>query len=126
LHSWKEIAAYFDRGVRTVQRWQRKLQLPVHNSGPHSPVFAYRAELDYWLHQYTQADKKTAMPTDPQRQVRSALVDKTRATVSATLALLEQQNHALTSIAAQVQHLREAKSNYAAENRPDSSLRLAT
>jgi hypothetical protein len=120
-----------------VQRWHRKLQLPVHSNGPHSPVFAYRAELDHWLQKYAQADEKTATPADGPGQVRSALVDKTTATVSTTLALLEQQNHALASIAAQVQHLRklqkprpnnyrEAKSNYAAENRPDSSLRLAT
>ena len=42
LHSWKEIAAELDRGVRTVQRWERTLQLPVRRlgDGPRSPVFA--------------------------------------------------------------------------------------
>jgi hypothetical protein len=30
LDSWKEIAAYLKRGVRTVQRWERTSGLPVH------------------------------------------------------------------------------------------------
>jgi len=29
LTSWKEIAAYFGIGVRTVQRWERQFGLPV-------------------------------------------------------------------------------------------------
>jgi len=51
LNSWKEIAHYLDRGVRTVQRWERELSLPVRR--PHgtkrSPVFAVRSEIDAWL-----------------------------------------------------------------------------
>lgn len=51
LNSWKEIAAYFGRGVRTVQRWEAEFSLPVRR--PHgytrSAVFAIRAELDAWL-----------------------------------------------------------------------------
>jgi len=51
LNSWKEIAQYFDRGVRTVQRWETDLSLPVHRIGKNNrgPVFAFRAELDRWL-----------------------------------------------------------------------------
>ena len=30
LDSWKEIAAYLNRGVRTVRRWEREEGLPVH------------------------------------------------------------------------------------------------
>jgi hypothetical protein len=29
LNSWKEIASYMGRGVRTVQRYERELHLPV-------------------------------------------------------------------------------------------------
>jgi hypothetical protein len=51
LHSWKEIAAELDRGVRTVQRWERTLRLPVRRlgDGPRSPVFAFKDELRFWL-----------------------------------------------------------------------------
>ena len=50
LDSWKEIAAYLKRGVRTVQRWERLSDLPVHRLEPDRPgsVFAYKQELDEW------------------------------------------------------------------------------
>ena len=51
LNSWKEIAAYLERGIRTVQRWERDLGLPVHRigKGKRSPVFANVSELNFWL-----------------------------------------------------------------------------
>ena len=51
LNSWKGIATFLDRGVRTVQRWERDLQLPVHRigKGPRSPVYALVPELKFWV-----------------------------------------------------------------------------
>jgi len=50
LNSWKEVAGYLGRGVRTVQRWER-LGLPVRRLGPglRSPVLADARDLDRWL-----------------------------------------------------------------------------
>jgi hypothetical protein len=49
LDSWKEIAAYLKRGVRTVQRWERVAGLPVRRIGPErGAVYAFRSELDAW------------------------------------------------------------------------------
>ena len=46
LDSWKEIAAYLKREVRTVQRWEKNLRLPVrrlaHQKGPHCPIVSVR------------------------------------------------------------------------------------
>ena len=50
LDSWKEIAAYLNRGVRTVQRWERMAGLPIHRV-PHDKkggVYALSGELDAW------------------------------------------------------------------------------
>ena len=51
LNSWKEIAAYLNRGVRTVQRWETALSLPVRRprGKQRSAVIAMRSELDGWL-----------------------------------------------------------------------------
>src|SRR5579864_8110420 len=51
LDSWKEIAAYLRRDVRTVQRWEKKEGLPVyrHQHEKLGSVYAYRAELSDWL-----------------------------------------------------------------------------
>jgi Tol biopolymer transport system component len=51
LDSWKEIAAYFNRSVRTVVRWEQEEGLPVHRLAHRGrgSVFAIRQELDAWL-----------------------------------------------------------------------------
>jgi tetratricopeptide (TPR) repeat protein len=49
LDSWKEIAAYLRRGVRTAQRWERDAGLPVRRvGGDRQAVYAFRGELDDW------------------------------------------------------------------------------
>lgn len=59
LSSWKEIAQYIGRGVRTVQRWHSDLGLPVHsiNGSTRGRVFAYKAELDRWLQECADRDR---------------------------------------------------------------------
>lgn len=50
LDSWKEIAAYLKKDVRTVQRWEKNLRLPVRRlaQGKQGTVFAYQSDLDTW------------------------------------------------------------------------------
>lgn len=51
LSSWKEIAEFLGKGVRTAQRWERELGLPVRRPpGKDSRVvFALREELTAWV-----------------------------------------------------------------------------
>ncbi len=51
LGSWKEIAAYLGKGVRTVQRWEQQFGLPVRRPNGRSEgiVYATREELDRWI-----------------------------------------------------------------------------
>lgn len=50
LDSWKEIAAYLNRDVTTVQRWEKREGMPVHRHlhDRMGSVYAFRAELDAW------------------------------------------------------------------------------
>jgi hypothetical protein len=50
LESWKEIAVYLRREVRTVQRWEKQEGLPVHRHthSERASVYAYRSELETW------------------------------------------------------------------------------
>ena len=50
LDSWKEIAAYLNRDVTTVQRWEKREGMPVHRHlhDRKGSVYAFRAELDAW------------------------------------------------------------------------------
>ena len=50
LQSWKEIAAYLERDVRTVGRWAKENGLPVrrHGTGKGSSVYAFPSEIAAW------------------------------------------------------------------------------
>ncbi|MBT8056891.1 MAG: tetratricopeptide repeat protein, partial [Gammaproteobacteria bacterium] len=56
LESWKAIARYLGRSVRTVRRWEQQQGLPVHRlmHRAQASVFAFRQELDDWLESRAQ------------------------------------------------------------------------
>ena len=51
LESWKEISAYLERSIKTCQRWEVELGLPIHrlDGTPSARVFANPDELDVWM-----------------------------------------------------------------------------
>ena len=72
LGSWKEIAAYLGKGVRTVQRWELLHGLPVRRpkGAARGVVYCSREELDHWLltqwsqrHSEVHSDVVTTIPT---------------------------------------------------------------
>jgi len=48
---WKEVANYLGKGVRTVQRYEHQLALPIHRPAgkPAGSVIATKKELDDWV-----------------------------------------------------------------------------
>src|ERR1700751_4547956 len=64
LSTWKEIATYLNRGVRTVQRWESEFTMPVHRTGEdRGSVFAFADELDSWLERSTIQAQPYVRPT---------------------------------------------------------------
>jgi len=52
LSSWKEVAAFFRKDVRTVRRWEAERGLPIHRGAGavgKSSIYAYPTELERWL-----------------------------------------------------------------------------
>jgi len=51
LNSWKEIAAYLNRDVTTVQRWEKREAMPIHRHvhDKRGSVYALVSDLDAWL-----------------------------------------------------------------------------
>ena len=74
LDSWKEISQYLSRTVRTCQRWEVELGLPIHrlDGSPKASVFAYKHELDQWL------DEKLHEHEVPQKRALSLFIHKHR------------------------------------------------
>ena len=66
LNSWKEIASYLGRGVRTIQRYEEKLGLPVHRPAgtERSAVLAFADELERWLRNTPSRNGKHSNPTN--------------------------------------------------------------
>jgi hypothetical protein len=62
LDTWKAIARYLDRTVRTVQRWERLEGLPVrrhvHRRG--ASVYALQSEVDRWRRSHESASDASA------------------------------------------------------------------
>jgi hypothetical protein len=52
LSGWKDIANYMGKGVRTVQRYERELGLPVRrpNGRAKGSVLITKTELEVWIH----------------------------------------------------------------------------
>lgn len=71
LDSWKAIAAYLKRDVRTVQRWEESEGLPVHRHvhKERGSVYALASELDRWCEtrrsRSTPHDLSPASRADP-------------------------------------------------------------
>lgn len=60
LRSWKEVAEYMSRGIRTVQRWEKQLNLPVHRIANRGEVFAFTSEIDGWLQNFAKSSHDSA------------------------------------------------------------------
>ena len=80
LDSWKEIAAYLKRDVKTAQRWEKREGMPVHRHvhDRMGSVYAFRAELDEWartrrpsvLDDADAEAQPVPAPADPSRRER--------------------------------------------------------
>src|SRR6266849_138718 len=75
LDSWKEIASYLRREVRTVQLWEKREGLPVHRHFHQrlGSVYALRSEIDNWKRQVSResGDQETESAITP-KSTRSA------------------------------------------------------
>ena len=106
LNSWKEIANYLGRGVRTVQRWERELGLPVRRprGKDRSAVMAIQQELDDWLLQ--SSNNKKALHPDFNPMGRAQLQKNTGILLARTDELLSRSRR----LWLQVNHMRQLTS----------------
>jgi tetratricopeptide (TPR) repeat protein len=72
LESWKEIAAYFGRDVRTVKRWEKDEALPVHRHHHKrlASIYAFVDEVEAWQQERRQRgpQMEPSIPEDAPRR----------------------------------------------------------
>jgi hypothetical protein len=102
LNGWKEISNYIERGVRTAQRWEALLGMPVYRPAmkDRSAVVAFSDELDSWISRTTPdaRDANSKASKEALARVRdnvSALTRHTAELSSQTRALQEQLRRSL-------------------------------
>jgi Tol biopolymer transport system component len=91
LDSWKEIASYLSRDVRTVQRWEKNAGLPVHRLKIEKAgsVYAYKSELDAWWNERRPVlEPQAAEEKQSRRLIDWAAVRKYRLGAAAGAAII--------------------------------------
>ena len=70
LDSWKEIAAYLNRDVTTVQRWEKREGMPVyrHVHDKRGSVYAVPDELDAWRENRRPSEEAGSEPVEQSRE----------------------------------------------------------
>ena len=64
LSTWKDIASYLGRSVRTVQRWEVSYNLPIHRpNNDTQSVFACSDEIDDWMQRARPRKSPYVRPT---------------------------------------------------------------
>jgi TolB-like protein len=76
LDSWKEIAVFFARTIRTVQRWERTEKLPVHRHihGKLGSVYAFGSELLAWRHARSRQHAEGSLDKKRSTRLRLAVL----------------------------------------------------
>jgi len=96
LESWKEISDYLRRSIKTCQRWEIELSLPIHrlDGTPSARVFAYPDELDHWVKEKLHSrEAKASEPTFVLRlKKKKTVVIATALVVLAVIAFLAWQH----------------------------------
>jgi|SRR5215469_957170 len=106
LESWKDIAAYFKRSVRTVQRWEVFEGMPVHrhqhtNGGS---AFAYLHELDAWRARRSQQGRGISAAPIYRAAIATVLLENQAALRTLLEELLQQLGETPTPPAFKAMH----------------------
>jgi len=88
LDSWKAIANYLHRDVRTVQRWETLEGLPIHRHlhRAGASVFALQDELDTWRR--VRCDRKSELTHASKKAVRTPATETLTTVLLALLSAL--------------------------------------
>jgi hypothetical protein len=73
IESWKGIANYLGRGLRTVRRWEEDEGLPVHRHvhQKQGTIYALTAEIETWLKERSDSGNSGALHGPPHTRPRN-------------------------------------------------------
>lgn len=114
LTSWKEIARYMGKGVRTVQRWEQDFGLPVRRpqSSEKKAILARPRDLDAWVAIRCGTRGGSGIGDSPSAEVSSLCARSSLAAEIETSRMLRTTNRALRAeMRSALEQLREQLSD---------------
>lgn len=74
LDSWKSVAQYLRRDIRTAQRWEKHDALPVHRlpNSKRGAVYAFKSEIDQWWESDHRRAEAAASTSEPLQDARAS------------------------------------------------------
>jgi len=78
LESWKEIAAYLRKDVRTAQRYEKRHGLPIHRQDQTGAVYAFKSELDAWRNSEKSKEAEKSLPDATDENLNAQVWDTTQ------------------------------------------------
>jgi hypothetical protein len=80
LNSWKEVAAYLRRSVRSARRWEKEEGLPVRHriDDKGDSVYAFRPELDAWWMNISKNESALGGRLDSWKEIAACLLCSVR------------------------------------------------
>ena len=108
LTGWKEIANYLGKGVRTVQRYEAELGLPVRRPAGKScgSVVATKAELDGWVS--ASPIRQAFQLIRPPAELPAAVTEHIKSGIEEMRKLRDQMNGLRLEVRESVQALRDS------------------
>ncbi|HZQ93416.1 MAG TPA: hypothetical protein VFA67_00305 [Candidatus Sulfotelmatobacter sp.] len=109
LSGWKDIANYLGKGVRTVQRYEREMGLPVRRPAGRETgsVVATKVELDAWIHASPMRKEGFGLRSQPWIDA-TGMTTSIRAGVAEMVRLREQMTALRNEVRISVQLLRNS------------------
>jgi hypothetical protein len=107
LSCWKDIAHYMGKGVRTVQRWEQELSMPVrrpNGAGPKGPVTARKSDLDQWL-AAQWSERKVVSPSFPDESPVLPIIMNSASLIQTSRQLREKNKLLVEGIRSTIQNL---------------------
>lgn len=118
---------YLGRGVRTVQRWEEELQLPVHRigTGRRSPVFAFEHELRFWLQATNVAIKWRRPTTAGGPGLHATVIQKSVELANQLLAATQENRRLMNSLVHGLEKMRQYRRDVRAGREIQARVRAA-
>jgi hypothetical protein len=127
LNGWKQISNHIDRGVRTAQRWEALLGMPVHRPAlkDRSAVVGFSDEIESWLSRTSPDERNECVEAEDQAPHVNDWNERLERALDNMNTLMRQSNGLLSQVQMLQEQLRRSGKSRRAASRTIASRTMA-